>query len=152
MKKLSVLFIIGIISLASTVKAGVPDYIVTEEGVKFYERVRYGITANIVGVSESGRDCYAANEVIAYRRNGRIYERMPVIRDNSETGRYDFMEVMAYRCGMKVYRHNIPAGLNMPDNNEYLVFRDGKFVVRFDEKNIKTLNEFFFTNNSLASK
>ncbi len=153
MKKLSVLFIIGIISLTSAVKAGAPDYIVTGEDVKYYEKVRYGITAKLVGVDESGRDRYEAGEVVAFRKDGRIYERMPVIKDNKETGKYAFMEVVAYRCGMKVYRHSVPSGFNMHMNDEYLVFKGKNYVVRFDDRNTETLNEFFFRpDNSIAIK
>jgi len=150
MKKLSILVIIGIVCLTSMVKAGVPDYVICGEDVRYFEKVRYGLNSNLVGISEEGRVHYQAEDVISFSRNGRIYERMPVIRNNKETGRYSYMELVAYRNGMKVFRES-PDGNPGRPTNDYIVYQDGKYVVRFDEKNSETLSKFFFRPDLIAS-
>jgi hypothetical protein len=141
MKKLSYLFLIAFLSTTFFVKAG-PDYIVVGEEIEFYEKVRYGLTTSLVGIKDSNRNRYKSCEVSEFRKNGKVYEKMPVIRDNQETGRYAFMEVVSYRNGMKVYRYNHPG----MDNKDYdlLVYKGNQFVVRFDEKNAQNLSNFFF--------
>ena len=150
MKKLSILVIIGIVCLTSMVKAGVPDYVICGEGVRYFEKVRYGLNTSLVGIEESARVRYHAEDVISFRRNGRIYERMPVIRNNKETGRYSYMELVAYRNGMKVFRESSYGSLGRP-SYDYIVYKDGKYVVRFDEKNSENLSEFFFRLDLVAS-
>ncbi len=150
MKKLSILVIIGIVCLTSMVKAGVPDYVICGEDVRYFEKVRYGLNTSLVGIAESGRVHYQAEDVISFRRNGRVYERMPVIRNNRETGRYSYMELVAYRNGMKVYRESSWGSFDWP-SYDYIVYRDGKYVVRFDEKNSENLNKFFFRSDLVAS-
>ncbi|MGF1586028.1 MAG: hypothetical protein ACFCUM_11935 [Bacteroidales bacterium] len=151
MKKLSYLFLIVFLSTTFLVKAGVPDYIVTGEEIEYYEKVRYGISASLVGVKDSNRDRFKSCDVSEFRKNGKVYERMPVIRDNKETGRYTFMEVVSYRNGLKVYRYYHP-GITTQDY-ELLVFKGDQFVVKFDEKNSLSLSNFFFNPeyNNLAT-
>jgi hypothetical protein len=147
MKKSSLLIILGIFILSSVVKANIPDYIITRDDVKFYSKVTEGHNSSLIGVTESGGDQYNLDEVVSYRKEGRIYEKMPVISNDQETGNHAFMELVAYRNGLKLYRHRITEGGNGPGGEEYLVFRDGGYVVRFDEKNSKTLNKHFFNSS-----
>ncbi len=146
MKKLNLFFAIAFLSLITFVSAAAQDYVITETGVKYYEKVRYGLTTGLVGVEESGRVKYKSDEVIAFRKDGSIYERMPVIQNNQATGRHTFMELIAYRNGLKVFRCNAD---QMQD--EFIVYRDGNYVVKFDEKNSPTLNEFFFRSGTLVA-
>jgi hypothetical protein len=145
MKKLSYLFLIAFLSTTFLVKAGLPDYIVAGDEVEYYEKVRYGLTTNLVGIKDSNRDRYKSDEVSEFRKNGKVYERMPVIRDNQVTGRYAFMEVVTYRNGLKVYRYNHP-GMN-DQVYDLLVYKGNQFVVRFDENNAQNLSNFFFRND-----
>ena len=152
MKNLSILIIIGILGLSSIIEAQVPDYIITRDEVKYFKKVREGLSSNIIGITEVGREKISADQVLAYSRDGRIFERMPVIEDNRETGRYAFMELLTHRNGLKVYKHITMPYTNDPEE-EYLVYTvDGKYVVRFDSKNSPTLNQFFFRMHNVAVK
>jgi hypothetical protein len=151
MKKASILIFIAVVAITSMAKAGVPDYVICNNDVRYYEKVRFGLTSSLVGLDQNERVRYNANEVVAYRKGGRVFERVPVIRDNSETGRYKFMELVTYRNGLKVYRDQLEGSLMQPEY-DYYVFQDGKYVVKFDEKNSQTLNSFFFGSNPTASK
>ena len=150
MKKSAILIIIGIVCITTMAKAGVPDYVICDEGVRYFEKVRYGLISNLVGISEAGRVHYQAEDVISYRRNGRVYERMPVIRNNKETGRYSYMELVAYRNGMKVFRES-SGGISARKSHDLIVYKDGNYVVRFDEKNSDNLDRFFFRPELIAS-
>jgi hypothetical protein len=153
MKKSVFLLVAGIICVSVALKASEADYIITAEGVTYYEKVRYGITTGLIGVSESGRVGYPAGEVVSFSKNGKVYERMPVIRNNSETGRYAFIELVAYRSGMKVYRNKLHGSPGDLPDYELLVFQNDRFIVKFDEKNSENLKKFFFRPEaSLAAK
>lgn len=150
MKKLNYLFIIGMLAITTLAKAGVPDYVICDNEIKYFDKVRFGLTTSLVGIEESGKVRYNANDIVAYRKNGRIYEKVPVIQNNKETGRFKFMELVAYRNGMKVYREKLESGLLSPEY-DYFVYQGDRFVVKFDEKNTKTLSNFFFHTELVAS-
>lgn len=153
MKKINYLIIISLFSMSFLANAGQPDFVRTGEDIKYYSKVRYGIPSGLVGVEKSEVDRYKFTEVVSYRKDGCIYERMPVIRNNKETGNYAFMELLTYKNGMKVYRHKINTGVGASDEYQYLVYRDGNYVVTFDDQNAETLNMFFFRpSTDLARK
>lgn len=153
MKKMNLIVMAGILAFSTMVKAGVPDYVISGEEVKYYEKLRYGITSCLVGIEETARVRYSAKEIGTYRKDRRIYERMPVVRNNIETGTYAFMELIAYRNGLKLYRHKTLQGTGLPEFEEYFVYQDGNFVVAYDKKNYKSLNNFFFRiDNSIAAR
>lgn len=149
MKKLSLLFIMALFGLSSLVKADIPDYVITDDGVKYYSRVRLGFT-NLVGIENNERNRYRVNEINTYMKDGRIYERMPVVVNNQKTGRYTFMELVTYRNGLKVYKNRVN---EFHPVYEYFVFKGQEFVLQFDERNVQSLNNFFFKPyDAIASK
>lgn len=145
MKKFNLLFTIAIISLVTIFRAEAQDYVGTGDDVQYYKKVRYGLTSGLVGVNENGRVKYKDEEVDAFRKDGHIYEKMPVFKNNKETGSYAFMELVGYRNEMKVFRNYCADKLQ----DEFLVYRNGNFVVQFNERNSQTLNDFFFSSRKL---
>lgn len=149
MKKLIFLFVMAITGTTLLAQNKVPDYVIDADGVTFYKKVRYGITTGFVGIGETTKDRYKTSEVLCYRKDGHVYELMPVIRNNKETGRKAYMELVAYRNGMKVFREK---DYDSSDELQYVVYKDSDFVVRFERKNAESLGRFFFRpENSMAS-
>ncbi len=145
MKKATILIVIGIICITSMAKAGVPDYIISGEEVNYYEKVRYGVTASLVGINEDGRSRYQAQDIVSFRKDGRIYARMPVISNNKPTGRHSFMELKGYRNGLYVYKHEDYKGAGLPAEISYLVYnKSGEYVVTFTRQNEQSLKQFFW--------
>jgi len=145
MKKFSFLFLLGIFLISGFVKAGgMPEYIITDGNVKYFKKLRFNISANLVGIDESGKMRYNIDEITAYSKDGHIYERVPVICNGKETGTSELMELLAYRNGLKVYRRDVFTGCNNSRADEYIVFNNGKYHVCFNEKNCETLTRFFF--------
>ena len=151
MKKMSLLLLLGIFSLSSLVKAGMPDYVITGDDVHYFKNVRFGITSYLVGTNESGKVRYQADEVVCYRKDGKVYEKMQVICDGKQTGCYAFMELVAYRNGLKVFRHSFYRGYYMPRQDEYVIYKDGSYYLGFDERNFKILCKFFFRTSNPVS-
>ena len=145
MKKFSFLLTLGIFCLFPHLNAGkLPDYVITGDDVCYFNKVRLGLMSQFVGVNESGKVRYKEDEVVAYSKDGHIYEKLPVVVNGNPPDQYEFMELLAYRNGLKVYRHSMYIGGNKPCTNEYIVFRDGEYHVTFTEQNCKTLCKFFF--------
>ncbi len=144
MKKATILIVIALACVTSTVKAGVPDYVVTTDEVTYYDRVRLGITSSLVGIGEEIKTRYQAADIVSFRKDGRTYSRMPVVRNNKPSGRHSFMELMAYRNGLSVYKHVEHQGPGIQPAETYLVYNNkGEYVLTFTSQNYKSLNQFF---------
>ena len=151
MKKITVLFAIGLLSLSTIVKAGVLDYVITEDGITYYEKIQQGLNNSIVCSDGNEEVIFQSDLVKAYRRDGRVYEKMPVVVNNKLTGTEEFMELVAYRNGMKLFRHNVSKSRGNQQGEELLVYRDGNFVVRLNDENSGTLKDFFQRSGHMLS-
>ncbi|TVR74179.1 MAG: hypothetical protein EA408_03180 [Marinilabiliales bacterium] len=154
MKKATILIVIALACATSAVKAEVPDYVLTTDEVTYYDRVRVGITSSLVGIGKEARSRYQAEDIVSFRRDGRTYSRMPVIKNNKPNGRHSFMELKAYRNGLSVYKHVEHQGSGIQPAETYLVYNNkGEYVLTFTRQNYKTLNQFFWgSSRVLAAK
>ena len=146
------LFIIAILSVicAGSMLAGEPDYVITKEGVTFFKKVKHNLNGGFTGIDESGKTKLCYSDVLVYKKDGRIYEKMPLVSGNKITDRELFMELMAYRNGLKIYGHKdyLSTGNVV---NRFFVYRDKQFVLRVDDRNKESLASFFRIQGTLAS-
>lgn len=90
--------------------------------------------------------------VNAYQKDGKLFERMPVVNKNQDTAGWAFMQFITSREGYRLYRfcsnclHYDPAtGQIAPENPvyRYYVFKNGKFISISDDYNdIALLKQF----------
>lgn len=151
MKKLTVLFAIGLLSLSTFTQAGVPDYVITKDGITYYAKIHQGWNNSIVCADAEGKVTYEPGQIKAYRKDGRIYEKMPVVRNNKPTGEEEFMELLAYRNGLKMFRRTVAQTRANRQGEELLVYRECDFVVSLTQDNSETLKEFFFRPGHMLS-
>jgi hypothetical protein len=147
MKKLLVILSMVFVStsLMATIEEG--DFVRTEEGTFFFKKVKVTVTTNFVGIKSNGeRVKFSNKDVIAYSKSGEQFERMPVYKNNVMIGEVDFMKVVSYRNGMKLYEYEYLSENTGKLSRRYYVFKGEKFVVEMDYVNRSTLTAFFNAN------
>lgn len=92
------------------------------------------------------------SQIRAYTLNGKYFEKMPVYRNNENTGKEIFMQFVATRAGLKLYKYpahvfDTPGSLGFNVNgfltDVFVVYKGDRLWVPVTEKNYPTLFEFF---------
>jgi hypothetical protein len=123
------------------------DFVQTKEKAYFFKNVRRGTKSFLIGVKSDGTKVrFTKEEVTVFKIDGERFEKVPVVKDNVCTEDYCFMKVVAYKNGLKVYKHEYYDPDGMLTSRHY-VFKNGEFVVKFDSKNTESLTAFFEGKN-----
>jgi hypothetical protein len=147
MKKLLVILSMVFISTSLMASISEGDFIRTEEGTFFFKKVKVSFTSNFIGVKTNGeRVKFSNSDVIAYCKNGEQFEKMPVYKNNVLINKEDFMKVVCYRNGMRLYEYEYLSENTGKQSRRYYVFKGEKFVVEMDYVNRSTLTAFFDAN------
>lgn len=137
-----------------TLKANIPapdDYVKTTNDVLYYSKLTFGPNKARLVLDNGKRITLMNNELIAYKKNGKVYEKLPLYLNNKNTNRQVFMEVLKYTNGMKLYRYHTyqddvkspyAIGATKPVDKFY-VFKNGNYHLQIDEANYKTVFAFF---------
>lgn len=144
MKKLLLILSVVLISasLSATTEDG--DFIKTKNGTFFFKNVKVGLLMNFTGIKSNGEKIkFKASDVLGYCKNGDQYEKMPVYKDNKLTGETEFMKLVSYRNGMKLYEYEYRSKNSKKESRRYYVFKGDKFVVEMDYANRPNLTAFF---------
>lgn len=120
------------------------NYVITKSGTTIYcQDLSYGFLNYLVAETADGQTVkFKADEVAAYMKNGKLYEKMPVVESGQITGKTEFMEVLMMKNGMKVFRYDYydRDGNQLTD---VLIYREQEFIVAFDYQNKENLIQFF---------
>ena len=141
----SVLTLVVLMFLGTGLFAGedIGDFVQTKEKVYFFKNLRFGISSFLVGTMGNGEKVkFAKEDVIAYNKAGERFEKVSIVIDNVCTENYCFMKVVAYKNGLKLYKHEYN-DKNGNLTSRHYVFKDDKFIVKCDRKNLATLTAFF---------
>jgi len=148
MKQLFILImVIGMGIHANAQENKLVDYVIANGNVFYGCNLDYGIvkTKNFLVCKnkETGEKIkFNYKEVSVYRMDGITYEKMPIVHNGKTTKSEEFMECIAYRNGLKLYRYNNPEK-DLKNNADYLIFEGKKFVVDVNEKTKENLVGFF---------
>jgi len=143
MKKLFV--IILMVFLSANLFAEVHgDYIKTENGTFFFKRVRQGVKCCLVGVTESGEKMkFTKPDILSFCKDGQVFEKMPLYKNDKLTDKQEFMALVCYRHGMKLYKYENMSGSSDQHFRHYYIFNGNNYVLEVTEKNKPTLVSFF---------
>jgi hypothetical protein len=154
MKKLIFLFII--VSFAWVAKAaGELDFVCVDGVTYFSEDIKIGIT-NARITTENGMTFKTPlNKVDAYRVNGKLFERLPLICVDGKNKGTALMELITQHNGLRLYKYHgtnneTPDNCRFSDqsNNEcvYFVFKDGQLYLHVNQANAPTVFPYFHVN------
>ena len=148
MKKL-VLIIISAIMIANTganaQNQSTQNYVISTSGTYFYESLRYGFAGFLIAKDTQGhKTVFKKSEVMAYQKDGKLFERKQV----SASDKAEFMEMVAYRNGVKVYRSAAQDQSSDEISNVYL-FNNENFIMGVNQKNLNYVLNFL--NDKVAN-
>ena len=156
MKKILLTLTVVIMSLATYASGLANNYYVKNSGETMnFKRIRF-VTGNIVVTLNSGEKAtIPMDQVKAFNLNGKYFERLPVYTNDQKTDKEVFMEFVATRAGLKLYKYksdisdvNGKVGFNVNGYkaDTYVVFKGDQYWVSVTDKNYPTLFEFFGVN------
>lgn len=123
------------------------DFVRTNEGTFFFKKVKMNFVSNFIGVKSTGEKVkFKRADVIAYSIGGEQFEKMPIYENNQDSGSNDFMKLVSYRNGMRLYEYEYKNMATRKQSRRYYVFRGENYVVEMDYKNNETLSAFFGGN------
>ena len=89
-------------------------------------------------------------EVDAYKVNGRVYHRLPLVCENGKEKGNALLELVGYRNGLSLYRCSRPdqdLGCRFEDTSGhagiYFVFKNGEYYMSVNEESAWTVFPFF---------
>lgn len=135
--------IIGSVILSAEGVPG-PDYVKTKDGTYFFKNVRNGLGKYIVAKNPSGdKKKFRYQEIETYQSKGVVYERCPKIINGELSSETCFMELKAYRNGIKLYKQEKVSKRGRLVE-EYHLFKGQDYLLSLDEKNRDYIMDFFF--------
>lgn len=143
MKKTLVILLMVLLSAnLFAIEAG--DYVKTDDGTFFFKKVRRGVNCCLVGIKENGEKVkFTKPEILAYAKDGQVYEKMPLYNNNQLSGEEVFMALVTYRHGLKLFKYENMTGSSSTKFRRYFVFKGDKFVLEVNERNRPTMISFF---------
>lgn len=140
------LFIIAVFMIAALTVSATPkvtDYIVTQNGVEYFKKVKTNSTKYIVGVMSDGtRVMHLKESVKAYRQNGAIFENTGNVKNNEVFKNCQFLELLNTKCDCKVYRYyKVDSQGDLV--SEIIVYSNDKFVTVVTQENVAQILSFF---------
>ncbi|MFN8255589.1 MAG: hypothetical protein U0W24_07865 [Bacteroidales bacterium] len=143
MRKIAFLLVMALLS-ATFVFAHGGDYVKTSKGVYFMKKVRFGVNCCLVGITDKGEHMnFQKADIISFSKNGAMYEKMPVYKNNQLTGEEEFMKLVSVRNGMKLYEYEYISKKSGEQSRRYYVFKGDKLIVEMNNTNRQTLTDFF---------
>jgi len=142
-KTSALILALSLISIGSTSSQAYDDYVVTKDGNVLFSKVNNGFIHLRCKRNDGSLTKFDANEIKAYRKDGRYYEKVPYIVGSKPSSREVFMELVCQKAGLKLYIYN-PASVKA-DNYmvEMYVFKDGKYFETVTPQNLKHYLDFF---------
>jgi hypothetical protein len=130
------------------------SYVLTDHDTVFCETVKMNLLSHFnCKLSDGTTLKIKNNEVLSYYVDGKLYERKPLYLSGHFTGKYVFMQLLARRTNMELYKVPVSneqcAGMKGQcihvdkEGAAYLVFQGDKFVINMNCKNAPTILAFF---------
>jgi hypothetical protein len=127
------------------------DYVKTKNDVLYYTKLTVGATKARLILDNGKKITLMNNELIAYKKDGKIYEKVPLYVHNKSTDKMVFMEIIKYTNGMKLYRYHTYESENKSpytlgttkEVDKFYVYKNGNYHLQLDDANYKTVFAFF---------
>jgi hypothetical protein len=137
-----VLIMLCLVLGAGAVQARGFDYVVSEGNVYAFETVKSVSFSGIVGISEEGKQRFPASVVDGYCKDGKIFHKMNDISNGKPTNRKVYMEAVAARNGLTLYRQ--VQYFNSREKVEiYHIFKGSEYHLTLEPRNSEGMLSFF---------
>lgn len=154
MKKVAVINMIIFLAAVSSfaVNAGPEGYVKTKNSQFNCSKIDVGPSKARLVLDNGEKITLLTNEVIAYKKDGKIFEKVDLYKNNKSANRQVFMEFIKYKNGLKLYKYttyeeggDLATGVYYPLQKveRFYIYRDGNYHLQIDEKNYKNVFQFF---------
>ena len=147
MKKIPALLVLSILFFkAYSSDREMKNFVVFEGATYFCDEI-------FIGPDNSRISCYRGKtmkmstaKIDAYSKNGKLYEKLPILTKNLDTAGWAFMQYIASFTGYRLYRYCTNCAHYDPSTGEinpslffyrYYIFKGGKFYAFADDENAK---------------
>jgi hypothetical protein len=142
MKKILLIALAAMFTLTAYSTPKVVDYVVTNDGIEFFKKVREGYTNYIVAVKEDGTKIkYTKDEVLSFRTSGEVFIKKTYFDKSKKCEDCTFMQLFRTRHGFSIFLYTYN------DSGQYLykclVYKGDDFVLEVDESNADQIIHFF---------
>lgn len=151
MRTLATLILAVLLSIPANAALNFPgDYIATRDGNMYFASFSFGLK-NIRARHSDGRLFKVTyNDVVSYKKDNIVYERKSLYRNHACTGKSVFMELVAIKHDLKLYRYQEPGTYFLPEKStfskgitHYYVYRGDEYLLELTPKNAPTVCGFF---------
>ena len=116
------------------------DYVVTEEGILYVEKVKLGIDNTVTAKLVNGETIiFKSEDVKAYRKKGKVFKRMYKVAEGSTFVNRIFVQKLHSRAGYDLYRHG----------KDFYVYYNDVQELKVNRENYKVVLSFFFPKFNL---
>jgi hypothetical protein len=154
MKKILFTGIVGLLVniTISAIATGSNYYISTSEQVTNFKNIKFRNNEIKVVLENGEKQIISLAKVKTIKANGKIYDKMPVYKNNKPTNKELLMELIAVKDGLKLYKFCTDInwddrlnGFNVVDYKMeiYAVYKDNKFQSEINDTNYPAMFTFF---------
>ena len=153
MKKLIIFLATGLLMILSVNAADLKAnyYVLSTGEINNCRNVQFKANEIRIVLENGEKLIISKSEIKAIKVNGKYYEKLPVYENNKPTNQEEFMEFVATRGGLKLYKYrasisdNRSKGFNEKayEMDYYVVFRGDQYWVEVNDINYPTLFNFF---------
>lgn len=142
MNKAVLTIILAVFSLSVFATGIEKDYVLTNEGINFYEDMNYGLASYLIAKKDEGMKVkYSVDQVLEYRKDGKVYRKIDLSVIENKTGQA-FFELLNTRGGFNLYMHE-SFDVNGETLQSFYIFKDKEFVFELNDNNALQILSFF---------
>jgi hypothetical protein len=152
MKKLSVLLILVMSALMLTAGGKATSYVTIGGKTYFCEKAKPGLINMNLTMDDGTIVKVPLKKVDSYYRNGRLFERLPVVMEGAGGNQTELLEYVTSRNGLRLYKYSTMQEHGELFDNTYkkahqefelYVFKDGKLYLQVTRENMGSVLPFF---------
>jgi hypothetical protein len=119
--------------------------------LSFFKKIRLNNGSIKVRLENGKKVEVPVTDVTTYRYHGKTYEKLPVFVDNKYDHKCAFMQFVSTRGGLRLFKYttwenpqgNDGSNLDVVKVDHYTVYNGNQFWVSVDQRNYKTIMDFF---------
>jgi hypothetical protein len=144
MKTIILTAVMAFMVLSTEAKVLVTDYVVTDDGVTFFQKVKYTASNNfMIGITDSGEKVrISTTDISSYRKNGEVYKKTKLTGKGKGCDNCVFMQLLKSRHGFSLYLYNC-LDTNGNAIQRCFVYKGDQLVLEVNKDNYLQIIKFF---------
>ena len=142
MKKFILIALIASVTLSAYSAPKIVDYVVTDDGISYFVKVRHGFNNYLIAKTEDGTKVkFKAEEVKSFRKKAEVFHKRQLVIDGKACEDCKFLKLLAAKCGCGLYE--METFENGQSVKQFYVFNGDDFVLQVNYDNYLQMFDFF---------